>query len=441
MGKTVIVIGGGLSGLSVSTYLKEAGYEVTLLEATSKLGGRVFSYFDEKTDLTFDNGQHILAGWYYNTYDYLRVIGKLPHIKYREGLEVYLKNKENLYHFLASGDNPIISVAKGFVNYAPLTFMDKFKLLNLKNLIEIDVKDRLLKGKNLKWLLDYLKQTENLKKYFWLPFTYSVFNTSPEFIDAEIFYNVLSYAVEDEQALSLVIPDESLNDLFIKPFEKYSENNIRILKNSKVSKINIENNFIKNIVINDKDVLSADIIVSAVPFYNFKKLFDTTNFESIYSNYEELMSSSIISIQLVPDNMPLNFHDKYYFGMIGMLESFSQWIFFKKDSISVVISAPEHTIPDYEKYSNQEIIDIVISEIKENFLEFRNCNFIYTKLLNEKRATFLPVNNTINNRLENRTPLNNFFLAGDWTNTGLPATIESAIMSGKKCSDIIKNIG
>jgi len=139
--------------------------------------------------------------------------------------------------------------------------------------------------------------------------------------------------------------------------------------------------------------------------------------------------------------MPLNFHDKYYFGMIGMLESFSQWIFFKKDSISVVISAPEHTIPDYEKYSNQEIIDIVISEIKENFVEFRNCDFTYTKLLNEKRATFLPVNNTVNNRLENSTLLNNFFLVGDWTNTGLPATIESAIMSGKKCSDIIKNIG
>lgn len=69
--KRILIIGGGLAGLSSAVFIKNADdenqYDITILEASPKFGGRTYSYFDKNYDTFFDNGQHILAGWYKNT--------------------------------------------------------------------------------------------------------------------------------------------------------------------------------------------------------------------------------------------------------------------------------------------------------------------------------------------------------------------------------------
>lgn len=440
MTKTVSIIGGGLAGISAAVYLRESGFNVNLFESTSKIGGRVFSYLDSETGLTLDNGQHILAGWYENTFELLEKMNKTPNLHMSQNLHVFFKEKNGTeLEFFAKGDEPFLSIAKGFMNYPPLTYKDKFKLLRLREMIEIDFCDR-LKGKKLSWLLDYLKQTDNLKKYFWEPFTYAVFNAPPDYVDAEMFYNVLIKAFEYPTAFSLVIPDESLSELFSVPFVKYSEGKVGVNLSSKVELIDIKDNQVKGLKMENGDYITSDYYVSAVPFNNFERLFDSESFNQYFGNFTELKPSSILSVFLVPEEMPDEFRNKYYFGMVGIIDGFSQWVFFKDKYISVIISAPEYTVSEFEGMTKEVVCEMVEKEIRNCFPEFKNIKFKKIKYFREKRATFLPETNNPDSRIDSVCPVNNLFIAGDWTNTGLPATIEGAVTSGRKCAELIIEI-
>jgi len=363
MSKSVTIIGGGLAGISTAVFLQDKGYNIKLFESTAKIGGRTFSFYDNETGLTFDNGQHIFAGWYENTFELFEKMNKTPELLLSQNMHVFFREKGGKeIEFLAKGDNPFVSVAKGFMNYAPLSFKDKIKLLRLRELIEIDFSERVLKGRKLIWLLDYLKQTDNLKKYFWEPFTYAVFNTSPEFVDAELFYNVLAKAFENPSVNSLVVPDESLNELFAVPFVKYAVDKIDINLNSKVDQIDIENNKVKGLKLENGEYITSDYYVSSVPFYNFERLFSVDSFKKHFAGYKELKPASIVSVLLIPDKMPDGFEEKYYFGMVGIIDGFSQWVFFKNDYISVIVSAPEYTIPYFENMSKESICDKVVMQ-------------------------------------------------------------------------------
>ncbi len=440
MSKSVSIIGGGLAGISSAVFLHDKGYDVNLYEATSKPGGRTFSFEDKESGLIFDNGQHILAGWYKNTFELFEKLGKIPDLSLTQNLNVFFRDENgNDIEFLAKGDNPFVAVAKGFMNYNPLHFKDRIKLLRLRELIEIDFVEK-IRGKNLDWLLDYLKQTENLVKYFWEPFVYAVFNTSPKFVDAELFYNVLATAFENPMANTLIVPNENLDELFAKPFVNYSENKIGLHYNSAVSGFNINEDKITGMVLNNSDVIVSDYYVSAVPFYDFGNLFSQDLFNQYFQGYEELKASSILSVFLVPENMPEEFKNKFYFGMVGILNGFMHWVFFKENYISVIISAPEYTVAGFDEMSKEAICEKVEAEIKDYFPEFRNIKFKRIKYFREKRATFLPETNSNKSRLDTECNIKNLFIAGDWTNTGLPSTIEGAVMSGKKCMKAIMDI-
>ena len=440
MGKTVSIIGGGLAGISAAVCLCESGYDVKLFDSTSKIGGRVYSYYDAETGLTFDNGQHILAGWYENTFELLEKMNKTPDLNMSQNLHVFFKEKNgNELEFFAKGDEPFLSIAKGFMNYPPLTYKDKFKLLRLREMIEIDFSER-LKGNKLSWLLDYLKQTDNLKKYFWEPFAFAVFNAPPEFIDAELFYNVLVKAFEYPTAFSLVVPGESLSELFSVPFVKYSEGKIGVNLSSKVEQIDIKDNQVIGLKMENGDYVKSDYYVSAVPFNNFERLFTSESFNQHFGNIIELKSASILSVFLVPEQMPDDFRNKYYFGMVGIIDGFSQWVFFKDKYISVIISAPEYTVAEFEGLTKEVVCKMVEKEIRNCFPEFKNIKFKKIKYFREKRATFLPETNNPDSRINSVCSVNNLFIAGDWTNTGLPSTIEGAVSSGRKCAELISGL-
>ncbi|MEK6560920.1 MAG: oleate hydratase, partial [Nitrospirota bacterium] len=90
--KKVIIIGGGLAGLSAATELITAGYHVTIIEQRRSLGGRAYSFFDKNTGLELDNGQHILMGCYENTFRLLKRIGVTNKLYIQKNLSVDFLN-------------------------------------------------------------------------------------------------------------------------------------------------------------------------------------------------------------------------------------------------------------------------------------------------------------------------------------------------------------
>jgi hydroxysqualene dehydroxylase len=134
LSKSVSVIGGGIAGLTAAVMLAEKGFKVTLIESSPKFGGRAYSFFDKATGLLLDNGQHILASWYNDTFEFLKLIGTYDKLSFQKQLEVEFRDKNgNSYSLKASKLPPPLHLAGGIMGYKALEMKDKLAIVRLVN--------------------------------------------------------------------------------------------------------------------------------------------------------------------------------------------------------------------------------------------------------------------------------------------------------------------
>jgi uncharacterized protein with NAD-binding domain and iron-sulfur cluster len=110
-------------------------------------------------------------------------------------------------------------------------------------------------------------------------------------------------------------------------------------------------------------------------------------------------------------------------------------VFNKGTHINIVISDAN----EFTNKSDDNILELLKGELKKYFLLDSELISKY-KVIKEKRATFIPSKEIINNRPSQKTNINNLVLAGDWVDTGLPSTIESAVKSGRVASKIVSSL-
>lgn len=435
--RTVTVIGGGIAGLSAAVFLNEKGFKVTIIEASPKLGGRAYSFFDKEKQMFFDNGQHILAGWYENTFEYLKIIGTYDKLDFQKTLEInFIDVKKKIYRLKCPEVPPPMNLVKGLIGFKALAFKDKFALKNIYSLIKKNEGlDKIYP--NVRELLKGMKQTENLMKYFWEPFVLAVFNSTLENIGVKVFLNLLNKGFNEKDSSLLVIPEVNLNELLIDNAIKYFEkNSVEILIDKAVDKIVIENGNVKAVIVDGQKIFS-DYYVSAVSFFAFKKLFDEIIYEENNFKSELLKPSSIVSVHLffdekIPDKMiPYN-----SFGMTGLIGTIVQWIFKRSDHhLTLIISGADFL--QIAEMKIEDIYNLCLNELNKTIEGFEKIEVSGYKVIKEKRATFIPDFMSNNFRPKQCTGYENFFITGDWTDTGLPATIESAVTSAKICSELI----
>lgn len=429
--KLVTIIGGGLAGLSSAVFLHKKGYKVQLFESSPKFGGRAYAFYDREKNLYFDNGQHILAGWYENTFDYLRAIGTYNKIDFQKNLEVNFYDTNKSSYNLKTFNLPApFNLLFGLLNFKALSFSDKLAVLKIYKIFTDKNLEHL---QNVGELLRKINQTENLIKYFWEPFILAVFNAKPENINCKIFLEILKNGFSKKSFSNLVIPNVNLNELFIDSALNYFETNgINVYKKDKISRIVIGNDNVKCLLTESGKEIKSDYYISAIPFFRFTDLFEIDDYNRYFNNWGLLKSSSIISLHLFFESeIPENLLKKNSFGMTGLIGTKVQWIFKRNPHhLSLVISASDF-LNEFTDESNEKIFNECINDLKKCLTGFENLKIKNFKIIKEKRATFIPDNESMNRRPEQKTDLENFFIAGDWTNTGLPATIESAVKSAK----------
>jgi squalene-associated FAD-dependent desaturase len=429
--KLVTIIGGGLAGLSSAVFLHKKGYNVQIYESSPKFGGRAYAFYDREKNLFFDNCQHILAGWYENTFDYLKAIDSYNKIDFQKNLEVnFYDTSKNSYNLKTFNLPAPFNLLFGLLNFKALSFSDKMAVLKIYKIFT----DKSLENlDNVGELLRKIKQTENLIKYFWEPFILAVFNAKPENINCKIFLEILKTGFSKKSFSNLVIPKVNLNELFIdNAFQYFESNGINVYKKDKITLVKIENGSVISLQTESGKEINSDYFISAVPFFRFADLFEINDYNRYFHNRGNLNSSSIISLHLffeseIPEDLLLN----NSFGMTGLIGTKVQWIF-KRNSrhLSLVISASDF-LDELTDEDNETIFKTCVYELSQCLNGFEKFKIQDYKIIKEKRATFIPDNKSLKNRPSQKTELQNFYIAGDWTNTGLPATIESAIKSAK----------
>jgi zeta-carotene desaturase len=424
----VAVIGAGVAGISAAVKLSLEGFEVDVFETRGFLGGRTYSFIDTKTDEEIDNGQHLLMGAYENFFKLLDILKTKKYLKFKDGISIdYIDLNGKTGKFDTSRFKGKFGLIWGFLN---------FDLLNVKEKIHsilFLLKMKFMKVENLNLsVYDLLKkssQSENLIKSFWQPLCLAVMNIDIHQADAGLFVKVIKVAFFGlSKNAKLVFPKVGLSKLLQPAINIIERKGGKVFFNNKISKINSIGDRVISIETRNGQYF-YNYYVSAVPNYILKKMLSGID-ESILKS---MNYSTIISAYLWLDR------EVSCREITALLNSTVQWVFnrrlieYKKTKsstcnghIAVTISGAN----ELENLSNKKILAIIMSDLSNAFPEIQNVNILHSKIIRDRKATVALTTDSIKNRINKLEDLSNLFIAGDWTNTGLPATIEGACLSG-----------
>lgn len=434
----VIIIGGGFAGLRAAVSLSERGSEVLLLERRGFLGGRAYSFQDSVTGDTVDNGQHLFMGCYRQTTAFLEKIGCLDRLKFQDNPRVDFLDREN--GFISFDCPPLpapFHAVAGLLKMKGITYGDKLRAFKVGRAIQRNGKSKSTPVTVSAWL-DRLGQSQKIKERFWYPMTIATLNESPEIASAEMMRVVLKEAFAgSRKGTSIGIARVGLSDLYTTGAQAFIESHGgKVRTAAQVNRLVVERNKVVAVELKDGERITADYFISAVTHSAFLQMIPDELRENEFRALASLGSSPIVSINLWFDRSVI---DREFVGLIGTR---SQWIFNKDlivkpagqaNQIAVIISAAR----DFVDWTKDRMVEMALAELKELLPESRSAKLIHCRIIKEREATLSHTLESDRIRPGARTSLSNLILAGDWTDTGLPATIESAVISGETAAQII----
>lgn len=435
-----IIIGGGFAGIATSIALAKRGIVVTLVESRPFLGGRTRSFLDRDTGDTIDNGQHLMLGCYHNALDVLRTLGTDSLLKSQKSMSVDFFDADGSKHIFKTSLLPgKLGVALGIAKLTGLSPADKFSALRLAALIHLKIVRA--EGKTALEFLTYYGQTPQIIKRFWTPIILATLNLEPEIAAASLLVEILRRAFfSDAESSSLLLPTAGLSEL-LAPFSAWLEKHGgRIISGVSVEKILVENEKFAGVLLDTGEEILTCYGISAIPPRALLRILP----DSVQKHFPTLSlfeSSPIISLYL--------WFDKPFFkgDFAAMLDTTTQWIFNRR----IIANAPDEVkkqLPEHlaltisagssiANESGESLTNACFKELKRAFPAAREAKLLSWKVIKEKTATFKATLAIESKRPNAKTAIEGFFLAGDWTNTKLPATIEGAAQSGFEAAKLV----
>jgi squalene-associated FAD-dependent desaturase len=440
MNSDVIVIGGGLAGLSAAVDLVSRGASVLLVEQRQHLGGRTYSFVDETTGDVVDNGQHLLMGCYDATRWLLAKIGSESLASLQPNLHIdFLHPVHGAASLHCPSLPPPFHLLGGLLTLRTLSLADRMRLLRVGLELRKDPAqvEPVIASLTVHEWLDRLGQSEENKKYLWDIIAIGSLNDDPKEVSALLFYRVLRSAfLGRRENSSLLIPRVGLSELFVEPSVRFIRSRkSEILMGCGVDESLLEGQTLKGLRCSDGQIREARAFISAVPWFAAVPLFSYVVGGQRWSPDGHLQSSPIITVNLWFDRTVMEE------DLLALLDSSVHWVFNKtkiyrlqgssRQYLSLVISGAASLVSK----SSEQLLEVALEDLRKVLPRAREARVVHSLVLKEKRATFSPRPDVEQHRPSSLTPIENLFLAGDWTNTGYPATIEGAVLSGRKAAE------
>jgi zeta-carotene desaturase len=425
--RSVAVIGGGLAGLSTALALGSAGYPVTVYEARPFLGGRATSYpLDES--VTIDNCQHILLRCCTNLIDFYQRLGVADRIHFYQE-----------FYWIEPGGR--MSVMKRGMLPAPLHFSGSFATLRFLSLADklsivhglLAVKYEYGKRADLDkismadWLHEK-KQTSRAIERFWRQVLVSAVSEELDRMAAahglQVFY--LGF-LANSRAYEMGVPSVPLADLYSgDAWLRYEY--VKFAPRHTVQRIQIDDGQV-SAVLTGGEPIKADAYVLAVPFERVNALAP-----QLPLDLSAFTHSPITGIHLWFDRPVTDLPHA------TLLDRTIQWMYNKQDGrhVQLVVSASRSMV----EMPRGEVIEMALRELTEFFPAVAQAKLERAHVVKEVRAVFSASPGLEEKRPLQTTEIPNLFLAGDWTRTGWPATMEGAVRSGYLAAEaVVKSFG
>ncbi|MDR0532999.1 MAG: hydroxysqualene dehydroxylase HpnE [Verrucomicrobiales bacterium] len=431
----VVVLGGGYAGLSAAFHLAVSGHQVELFEAKSYLGGRAHSFKDAHSGITLDNSQHAFFGCYDSCLEILDLLGVRHKLACQNGIEVPYLDRDGTRSSLKAANYPApFHLLDGILGFKALTAQNCFEVVKLGVLLRFGF--RPYSDENAGKWLRRLGQSANTIRCLWEPFCLAALNEGIGTANAKLLYQTISRCLlGSKQDSSIYMSKVGLSELFSPELDQFLKAvGSKIHVNKGVKEILFDNDKVNGIKLTNDEVITADLYVSAIPFSALRALLPQNS--PLASQLNQIKTSPILSVHLETD-CPITGNDPF----VALLDSPVQWIFNRSELSaerkthlhSLVISAAGQFID----MPNKELIDLLWAEINHYFPATKEGKILHQIVYKSRDATFASIPGIERFRPGAKTQWSNFFLAGDWTQTELPATIEGATLSGRNAAKTI----
>ncbi|HLZ92919.1 MAG TPA: hydroxysqualene dehydroxylase HpnE [Candidatus Acidoferrum sp.] len=443
----MIVIGGGLAGLAAGVALAESGWRVRLFEQRPFLGGRATSYVLPDGEHV-DNCQHVTLGCCTNLDDFYARVGASAKIKYFDRL-LFLDPQGRRGEMRAGMLPAPFHMTGAFAAFAPLTLKDKLSITwAMLNILQTNGRTWDVNQHGGISMLEWLRrrhQTKGAIERFWRVVLVSALDEELNKTDARYGIDVFWKAfLSNRTGYRMGVPTVPLAELYdgcrVAIEQKGGEVNLR----APARRLHLENGVVTAVHFDAGREERADAFVLAVPHTAVADLLpDGLKRNASFRNLAMLKCAPITGVHLWFDRQVMSE------PFVTLLDTTTQWIFNKtalygslsggaKNSpqgqyLQLVVSASYNLL----QKPRQEIIDLCLKEVRQALPLARDANLIKATVIKEAAATFSPEPGVDRWRPKQETSLQKLFLAGDWTDTGWPATMEGAVRSGYLAAEAV----
>ena len=433
---TVAVLGGGLAGMTAAWRLTERGYGVTLIERRPYLGGRAYSFVDHETGEQVDNGQHVFLGCCTAYAGLLRDVGTLEGTARQRRLRVEVRAPGGKRGALAGLPLPApLHLLPSFLRYPHLGLRDKLRAVPALLRIQRERnRDRAtLRSQSFADWLHCNGQSDRAIANFWDLLIVPALNDASADVSASMGFMLFQVALlQNAHGADVGFARAGLSDVMGTPIAaRLEERGARVLLGRAVERLVVsDEGEVDAVVLSDGDQLEADWYVSALPPDTLLGLLPER-----WATHEALATaathtwSPIVNLHVWYDRPVADF------DFVAFVDSPVQWVFNRTrigglsgpgQYLTVSLSAPW----EYWPMSKEALRERFLPELARLLPPAENATVERFIVVKEQRATFRSSPDGPDNRLSVWTPLSNLLLAGDWTDTGWPSTMESAVRSG-----------
>ncbi len=442
----IVVIGGGLAGIAAACELADAGLPVTLIEARPFLGGKTWSFHDDHTGMTVDNGQHVFLGCCTAYCQFLERLGVEHHTRLQERLRVPILDGQYKPAALKETRLPLpapLHLLPSFLRLPMLSWQEKLRagrtLLAIKRAgqrgrISYDTMS----------FADWLRargESQRSITYLWNLITLATINEDCERASAGLALMVFQEGLlRRADGGRIGYATVGLSNLICQAATRYLlARGASIQPGCRATSLESRDEQLSGIRLVDGELIPARQAIVALPHYLLASLLPPEyRSHPFFARATRLGISPIIGVNLWLDRPVMS---EPLAAIVGKRDTY--WVFDKGALFGETLAGGQYltvSISGAHRYLNQsreQIIKQVREELEAVFPALRAAHITHALVIKERQATFSAAPGSLANRLPTQTPLPGLYLAGAWTDTGWPATMEGAIRSGQRAAQAI----
>jgi zeta-carotene desaturase len=431
--ESVAVIGGGVAGLAAAQSLADSGYKVRLIERRPYVGGRASSYEHPGTGEVIDNCQHLLFGCCTNLIDLYRRIGALDKLRWFDDITMIEPGGRQSVLRPSALPAPL-HASPAFLKAHAFSLADKIAIARGLNSFITGIPDD-TEENFAHWLARH-KQTPGAIRRFWEPVLFAALNEELDKTSVHYAAKVCrELFLRSPEAGRMAIPSVPLSDLYGHALQALKVRGAEVNLRSSATQVAWDGSQKQWSIETEAGRFSSDAVIFALPFEATAKLLptlpDAPGKEALVEQVSQFTHAPIAAIHLWFDREITDLEHA------SLLDMTIQWLFNKSKLqpqrhaqqghyLELVISVLRSVIP----MQRQELIDLTLRELALFFPVVREAKLLKAAVTKEVRATFSIRPQLDKIRPTAQSPWPNIFLAGDWTATEWPATMEGASRSG-----------